>query len=136
MTAATTFNGRTVEGVQFTILHRFCAITASGAVSPVAKEGKLIQIADVTSVSVSVFNSAGRQIGSTATPSVASTFFDTLQTTETWENIPLGGNFRYTVPATYFPCGNDIQKIQIYVLLADANILPALWSIYVIPTIN
>ncbi len=135
MSGAQTFNMDVREDTQFTLMARFCAINGSGAVSPVAKEGNLITQANVSSVSVKVFDAAGALILTELTPSAASTVFDTLQTSATWGNIEdgLGGNWRYTVPGTYVPSPNVLQTVEVVITLTDGSTLPGVWNLYVLP---
>lgn len=133
MTSAITHTGEAREDCQVVIFHRFCAISGSGAASPVTKEGNLITQSNVSSISVKIFDSTETQISTTLTPTAASTVFDTLQTTLTWGNIPdkLGGNFRYVIPAAYQASGDVTQYAEVLVTLTDGTVLPAVWSYYV-----
>lgn len=139
-TAAKTFSGDVREDCPATVLHRFCAISGTGAASPDTSEGNLITQADTSSVAVKVFDGSGTQVLTTLAPSVSSVIYDTLQTSGTWGNLIeggyTGGNFRYTIPATYFSCGGDILRVEIMVTLSDGTILPAVWSMTVLPLIG
>ena len=135
MSGAQTFNIQVREDTQFTLMARFCAISGTGAVSPVAKEGNLIKQADVASTSVKIFDAVGTIILTELTPSAASTVFDTLGTTATWLNIEdgLGGNWRYTVDGTYVPTGDVMQRAEVLITLTDGTKLIGVWSMLVAP---
>jgi hypothetical protein len=135
MSGAQTFNIEVREDTQFTLMARFCAISGSGAVSPVAKEGNLITQANVSSTSIKIYDASGTIIGTEITPSAASTVFDTLQSSATWLNIEdgLGGNWRYTVAGTYAPTGDAMQRAEVLITLTDGTVLPGVWSILVQP---
>lgn len=125
------YSGEAWEDIAQPIIARFWAIAGSGAASPVTTEGNLITQADVSSIAVRVFDADKSQIGSTLTPSASSTVFDTLQTSGTWGNLKDGGNFRYTVPGTYFPIGGTTNRVEVVITLADGNKLPAVWNLAV-----
>lgn len=119
------------EDTPLTIMRRFCARQATGAVSPVAKEGKLILLADITSVSVKAYDSAGDLIVAT-TPAKADVWFDTLQTSDVWTVIVRGGNFLYDCPATMFPSGNELVTLEVTVTLTSGEPVRAVWQVPVI----
>ena len=138
MSGANTFNIEVREDTQFTLMARFCAIAGSGAVSPVAKEGNLITQANVSSISVKIYDASGTIIGTELTPTASSTVFDTLGTTATWLNIEdgLGGNWRYTVAGTYAPTGDVMERAEVLITLTDATVLVGVWSIFVQPLVR
>ena len=125
------YGGEAWEDIGACIIARFAAISGSGAASPVDTEGNLITQSDVSSIAVKVFDADKMQVGSTLTPSASSTVFDTLQTSGTWGNLKDGGNFRYTVPGTYFPIGGTTNRVEVVITLADGNKLPAVWNLAV-----
>jgi hypothetical protein len=124
--------GRVYQNIGGCVIHRFASIYGTGAESPDPLEGNLIQQADVASVAVKVFDSEGQQIGSTETPSAASTVFDTLQTSATWARLARGGNFRFFIPAEHFPTGNTENRAEITITLTDGHKLPAVWRLNVV----
>ncbi len=119
------------EDTLLTIMCRFCARQATGAVSPVAKEGKLILLADVTSVSVKAYDATGTLITST-TPTKTDVLYDTLQTSDVWTVVTRGGNFLYDCPATMFPTGNEMVRLEVTVTLTSGEPVRALWDVPVI----
>ena len=131
-TPATRHRGNAIESRACTIIARMTAINGNGAVSPVPSEGRLIVASDVASISVSVFDADSVQIGSSLMPSIVSTIFDTLQTSETWSLLNGGGNFRYTIPASHFPTGSVQQGIEATVTLNDGSKATGLWFVDVL----
>lgn len=131
MTVKGVYTGDAWEDIGATLIARFASVFGSGSASPVATEGNLIQQADVSDISVKVFDSVGSQIGDTLTPAASAVVFDTLQTSATWGNLTQGGNFRYSVPGTYFPTGNTANRVEIVITLTDGHKLPAVWTLTV-----
>jgi hypothetical protein len=121
-----------VEDTQVPLIARVTSISGSGATSPISSEDKLITQADVSSISVKVYDSSGTLITS-ATPSAASTVFDTIQTSLSWQGLTVGGNFRYILPAAASPVGNTTNRVEILITQTDGTILPALWDVHVTP---
>jgi hypothetical protein len=132
MTVRGVYTGEAWEDIGATLIARFASIFGTGAASPDATEGNLILQADVSSISVKVFDVDGTQISTTLAPTAASTIFDTLQTAATWGKLNDGGNFRYTVPGTYFPSGGTTNRVEVVITLTDGNKLPAVWNLEVI----
>ena len=93
--------------------------------SPVAAEGYLLKQADCASISVIAYVNAA-QIGTTQTPSVASTIYDTLQTAAIWGTVGSsgGGNARYQVPASLLDTTSPTVRIDISVTLNDGTVAP------------
>lgn len=119
------------EDTPLTLMCRFCARLASGAVSPVTKEGKLILLADVTSVSIKAYDATGTLITST-TPAKADVLYDTLQTADVWSAVVRGGNFLYDCPAAMFPTGNELVTLEITITLTSTEPVRAVWQVPVI----
>ena len=132
MTVRGVYTGEAWEDIGATLIARFASIFGTGAASPDTTEGNLILQADVSSISVKVFDVDGTQISTTLSPSPASTIFDTLQTSGTWENLSRGGNFRYSVPGTYFPTGGTTNRVEVVITLTDGHRLPAVWTLAVV----
>jgi hypothetical protein len=131
MTVKGVYTGDAWEDIGATLIARFASIFGTGAASPTTTEGNLILQADVSSISVKVFDVDGAQIGTTLTPSAASTIFDTLQTAATWGNLSRGGNFRYSVDGSYFPTGGTTNRVEVVITLTDGHKLPAVWTLAV-----
>lgn len=119
------------EDTPLTLMARFCARQGGGAVSPVAKEGKLLLKADITSISVKAYDSEGVLITST-TPSKTDVWYDTLQTADVWTAVVRGGNFLYDCPATMFPTGSVMVTIEVTVTLTSGEPVRAVWQVPVI----
>jgi hypothetical protein len=132
MTVKGVYTGEAWEDIGATLIARFASIFGTGAASPDTTEGNLILQADVSSISVKVFDIDGTQISTTLAPSAASTIFDTLQTSGTWGNLSRGGNFRYSVPGDYFPTGGTTNRVEVVVTLTDGHKLPAVWTLAVV----
>lgn len=131
---AKTYRGEAAfEDTPYTILARLCARVASGAASPVETEGKLIQQADVTSVTCKVYDSTGALVIST-TPTVSDVIYNTLQTSQVFAKVSQGGgNFLYQIPATGFPTGATSVTVELTVTLTTGEPVRAVW---IIPVIN
>lgn len=110
------------------IVGRFTALTATGSTSPVSIEGKLVKKADVSSISCKVYDSTGSLIN-TYTPTAASNVYDTIQTAEHWQEIDGGGNFLYTIPASAFPTGGTVNRVEVTMTLTDGSLATGLWDI-------
>lgn len=119
------------EDTPYTLLGRFCALVASGALSPIQTEGTLILKTDITSISVKTYDDAGELIAET-TPSKNDVWYDALQTTGVWAKVKRGGNFLYTCPATMFPAGNELVRLEITVTLTTGEPVRAVWQVPVI----
>lgn len=127
-----TFRGNhAFEDTPYTVMGRFCARLASGSTSPVAKEGKLILQADISSISVKAYDSEGVLIAST-TPSKTDVWYDTLQTSDVWTAVVRGGNFLYDCPATMFPSGSVMVTLEVTVTLTSTEPVRAVWQVPVI----
>lgn len=119
------------EDTPYTIMARFAALQASGATSPVQTEGTLILKADITSISVKAYDDEGTLITETA-PSKADVWYDALQTTGVWAKVARGGNFLYTCPATMFPSGTELVRLEVTVTLTSGEPVRAVWEVPVI----
>jgi len=105
----------TKKDSSFTVLGRITAKNGSGAASPTASEGNLVQQADISSISIKQLDASGNEIsGRSATPSVSDVIHDTLQTSGIWGAISGGGNFEwdgeYSWAAT---AGEFILRVEI-----------------------
>ena len=129
---ADTFRGeKAFEDTPYTIMARFCARAATGSASPNQTEGNLVLKADVTSITVKAYDAVGDLITST-TPAENDVWFDTLQTTGVFARIARGGNFLYDCPATMFPSGNEMVRLEVTVILTSGEPVRALWDVPVI----
>lgn len=90
----------TNEDSSWKLLGRVTAEAGSGAASPIPSEGNLVEQADVSSVTVKLFDDDGIQ-QQTSSPAVSATIIDSLNTSGIWENLPHGGNFQFAVPLAW-----------------------------------
>lgn len=120
------------EDTPATVLGRLCARNGSGAVSPIATEGELLQQADISSITVKAYDEAGTLITST-TPTISDVIYDALQTTGVFSKIARGGNFAYDCPATMFPTGSVNVRIEITFTLVSGGPVRALWDFPILP---
>jgi hypothetical protein len=115
MSAKTTIYGTWNEDGTATIQGRVIARDGTGA--PVAGEGRAVKQADLSTVTIKVFNiSADPPTESyTATLTIASVIFDSLQTDATW--VPgvdsTGFNFSVDIPASAFPTGDQKYRAEV-----------------------
>jgi len=120
------FRATAIRGAPLDLFARLTAATTNSmTASPVAAEGYLLKQADCSSISVIAYVNAA-QIGTTQTPSVASTIYDTMQTTYIWGAVggSGGGNARYQVPASLLDTDAPTVRIDISVTLTDGTIAP------------
>lgn len=96
--------------------------------------GSNVTIASLSSLTMKAFNpDTLEQIGATTTLTIATTIFDTVQTSA---NDPRytgtnGYNFRATFPGTFFPTGNQIVMVEVYFTDTSGNVFPDVWEVTV-----
>lgn len=124
------FTAEVVEDTPVPLIARFTSISGSGSTSPIESEDKLITQSDVSTITVKVYDSTGTLIQS-YTPSAASTVYNTIQTALSWQRLPLGGNFRYMLPAEASPTGNTTNRVEVMITQTDGTKLAGLWDVHV-----
>jgi len=115
MSAAETFKAIVNQDGDVTLLGRVCFRDATGATSPSPCEGKLVQQADLSSITVELFDLDGADpdtADQTSTPTIADVIFNTLQTSDIWTNVSGGGNFLFDVPASWLTTGSRNYLVQ------------------------
>lgn len=113
------------------LLARVCSDDATGAASPVDKDGKLLQQADISSISIKAFTAGTTtQVGSTQTPAASDVISNTLQTTGIWEELPRGGNFKYTLPAALLANETD-TIVEASITLTGGTVCRVKWLVHV-----
>lgn len=114
-----------------TTLGRATARNASGAATGVHGEGKFIKQADVSSITLSVFDL------SSATPdtaiateilTVSAVILNTVVTSnEIWTKDSTGYNFLHDLAASYFPTGNHTYLLEYKFTLTGGVVA---WGVY------
>src|SRR5262245_55863405 len=131
MSAAEPYVGRVNEDGSFTILGLITARVGTGVDAPDPTEGKLIKQADLTSITIAVYDPLGDVPDTplfTVSPMIADVIYDTLQTTGVWGLLSNGGNFLYDVPATWVPNGGQSYRIQAKFTTVDGAVAWGLWE--------
>ncbi len=128
----TTYSAVISEDGDVTLLARVSARNGSGATSPVAAEGTLIQQADVSSLALSQYDSSGTATGNTSTPVIATSIYDTLQTSTDdpiWNNLTSGGNVAVDVSGTWFPDPNTLTIVELLITLSGGAKIVVSWQL-------
>lgn len=78
-----------------------------------ASDGTNLVQADVSSITCTVTDITGMP-AAVITPSivVSVSVFDTLQTDSLWSKDSTGYNFRHAMPATAFPTGGNVYRVE------------------------
>ena len=110
-----------------TILARITARNGSGAATGINGEGNFLQIADVSTITVSVFDvdsaTPDTPIVDGATVTVATAVLDTVVTSNViWTKDTTGYNFLHDLPASYFPTGGNRYDVEYVVTLAGGEV--------------
>lgn len=133
MPATDTYKIIVNEDGSATLLGRVCARNGGGSASPIAKEGNLIVQADLSTATLSAFDVTSNDRTTahyTATLTISSVIYDTLQTSGIWLNIPdgLGGNFLCDVGPTAFPTGARLVRIEVKFTTGAGGVLWGKWT--------
>lgn len=105
----TVFAVQGIEDASLVVMSRFLAEDREFAVR-----------ADCSTITIKAFDVASEDETYTATLTVSSVVFDTLQTDAAWDPTPAdpgddgytGYNFKHTVPPTAFPDGNRTYQVE------------------------
>ena len=130
MSAKTTFYGTWNEDGTATIQGRVIARDGTGAT--VAGEGKLVKMADLSSITIKVFNISADPPTETytATLTISAVIFDSLQTDATW--VPTvdstGFNFSADIPASAFPTGDQKYRAEVKYTTTGSSIGWGRWE--------
>lgn len=133
--SAVTIRAKIREDGHCSMLARVTAIEGSGT-QVTGDLGKPVLQADVSTITCKVFDlgtdpnaTSGTEVGSAPSVVVASTIFDTLQTTGWDVNLDSSGyNFRHAIAgATYFTDGGDYFAIEYKFTLTSATVF---WVVY------
>jgi len=129
MSAKTTFYGTWNEDGTATIQGRMVGRSGTGAI--VAGEGRLLLQADLTSLTIKVFKLVDPATETyTATLTISSVVFDSLQTDATW--VPgvdsIGYNFMADIPATAFPDGDNKYRAEVKGTATGGTIFWGRWE--------
>ncbi len=87
-----------------------------------------VKIADVGSISYKVFNTnleGSPQVLPTGSLTASDVIFDTLQS---WPLDSVGFNFQATIPATYFPTGGVVYRVEITITLSGGTPTPIVYA--------
>jgi hypothetical protein len=87
-----------------------------------AGDGNAAEIADVSTCTYKVYSQADGTETGTGSVTVATSFFDTLQTDARWTFDTTGYNFRFDVGPTAFPDGGRAYRVEFKVTFSDAAV--------------
>lgn len=114
-----------------TVLGRVTARDGSGAATGVNGEGNWIQQADLSSITLSVFDESSADpdtATATATLTVSSVIQDTpVSTNVIWTRDTTGYNFIYDVTSTYFATGGHVYRLEFKFTTTGSAVL---WGVY------
>lgn len=136
MSATDTMHATINEDGTVTILGRLTARDGSGAASPTATEGNLLQQADLSAIQVKVFD-LGSATPDTATTTLASgtdfnisdVVYDTIQTSGIWGLINGGGNYLHDLSATYFSASSRQYLVEVKFTTTGSTVAFGRWQL-------
>ena len=115
-----------------TILARITSRAGSGAATGVNGEGNFLQIADVSSIALNVYDLDADDpttAENTETVVVASTVLDTVVTSNViWTLDTVGYNFVHDLSATYFSTGNRRYQAEYVFTLTDGSVFHSVYD--------
>ena len=135
--ATKVFVGSINEDGSFSLLGRLTAFDGTGAASPLAYEGNLVKQADLSTVTIKLFNldsDTPTTPEQTATLTISAVVFDTLQTTGIWTllktsgGVSLGGNFKYDVAASWVPTARTRYRIEVKFVSTGGTVYFGKWQ--------
>jgi len=96
-------------------------------------QGSDHQQADISSIAYKVFdvNDLTTEIAS-ASLTVSTVIYDTLQTDSAWDTDTTGYNFGWSAPASIFPTGGIVNKVEISFTPASGEAFKLIWFVRVI----
>lgn len=85
----------------------------TGAATGIAGEGNFVKVADMTSITRTVYDDTDTVVIGPTTLTLADVVLDTVVTaTAIWEGDSVGYNFKDHVPKTAFPTGGRLYRIE------------------------
>ncbi len=79
---------------------------------------------DVSSIAYSVYDMEDRTTATaTGTLTVSAVVYDTLQTDSRWDTDATGYNFAWSAPASLFPTGDKIMRVEIAITPASGEVI-------------
>ncbi len=89
-----------------------------------------LQQADVTSIAYTVYDlTAGALSSASASLTVSSVIFDTLQTNARWTVDSTGYNFGFALPAAKIPTGDNVYVVDVAITPASGAVIPVIFRI-------
>ncbi len=88
--------------------------------------------ATISSIALRVYDVSSSTVVATATPVVASTVFDTLQTDAYWTKDSTGYNFRYSTLAAHVPAGCGRMLFEFTFTPASGAAFPVVFEVPVL----
>lgn len=129
MSAKTTFYGVFNEDGTATIQGR--AVARDGTGATIAGEGKLLQQADISTITIKVFKLVDPPVETfSATLTVSAVIFNTLQVDATW--VPgidsIGYTFSTDIPASAFPDGDVKYRAEVRGTTTGGSVFWGRWE--------
>tara|TARA_R110000824_G_scaffold172434_1_gene350361 strand:+ start:67920 stop:68339 length:420 start_codon:yes stop_codon:yes gene_type:complete len=120
-----------------TVIARITSRIGSGAATGVNGEGNFLQIADVSTIVVNVFDLDAADpdtAADTASVTVATAVLDTVVTSNViWTKDTVGYNFIHDLSAAYFPTGNRRYEVEYVFTLTDGSVFHIVYDGIAIP---
>ena len=94
-------------------------------------DGAALQQADVSTITYSTFdlNDPSTAVADGVSLTVANVIYDTLQTSDDrWEADATGYNFAWSAPASLFPTGNRMVRVQVKITETGGAVIYLRWT--------
>lgn len=94
-------------------------------------DGAALQQSDISSIVYSTFdlNAPGTAVADGVALTVSSVIYDTLQTSDLrWEADSTGYNFAWNAPASLFPTGNRLVRVQVKITETGGGVIFLRWT--------